>query len=376
MFSFFRKMAAQLVTLSQTVREIEASQTETNRSVRNVEVAQAEANGLLAARHQQLEQMLHIMGNRHTHLESLVAQGASSPSKLEALSPHLFRNFLPNDDAAVQKNLMATWRMQGTKTLGHAELMESGFRVFSQNDEDGLLLRLFTHIGHTNRYVIEIGSNCNGSDIGIPENLSANLIINHGWHGAVFELDPTECEKMRYFFARDHATKHFHWDRQGQNTYYSPLVVQQAVSPSNVNELLLQANKEPEPDLFIIDIDGGDYAVMQGLTAIRPRVIVVEFEKRFRERHSVVQFDRKNFSQRWQQSGTASLPAWQKLLEPRGYTLCAVGSCGFNAFFVRGDIAAGKLVPAQSGEVFDSHPIFSCINDDFWLSPDETWETI
>lgn len=331
---------------------------------------------VFAARHQQLEQMLHILGERHSHLESLVAQAVSSPLKLQSLSPHFFRNYLPNDDAAVQKNLIATWRLQDCKTLGHAELVESGFRVFSQNDEDGLLLRLFTHIGYTNRYVIEIGSNCNGSDIGIPENLSANLIINHAWHGAVFEMDAVECEKMRYFFARDHSTKHFHWERDGKNTYFSPLIIQYAVSASNINELLLEVNSETEPDLMILDIDGGDYAVLEGLTAVRPRVIVVEFEKRFRERHSVVQFDRKNFSERWQQSGSVSLPAWQKLLEPRGYQLITVGSCGFNAFFVRADVAQNKLIPVDPFDIFRSHPVFSRMKEYFWLSPDDTWTAV
>lgn len=331
---------------------------------------------VFAARHQQLEQMLHILGERHSHLESLVAQATSSPLKLESLSPHFFRNYLPNDDSAVQKNLIATWQLRDFKTLGHSELVECGFRVFSQNDEDGVLLRLFTHIGYTNRYVIEIGSNCNGSNIGIPENLSANLIINHAWHGAIFEMDPVECEKMRYFFARDHSTRHFHWERDGKNTYFSPLIIQQAVSASNINELLLKANSEIEPDLMILDIDGGDYAVLNGLTAVRPRVIVVEFEKRFRERHSVVQFDRTNFSQRWQQSGTVSLPAWQKLLEARGYILAAVGSCGYNAFFVKSEVAAKKLIPTTAHQVFTSHPVFCGMPEEFWLAPDETWSTV
>jgi hypothetical protein len=140
--------------------------------------------------------------------------------------------------------------------------------------------------------------------------------------------------------------------------------------------LLLKANAQPEPDLMILDIDGGDYAVMQSLTAIKPRVIVVEFEKRFRHEHSVFQKNRNEFSQRWQQSGTVSLPAWQKLLEPRGYVLATVGSCGYNAFFVRTDVAAGKLTPTKPQQIFESHPVFSSMPEDFWLTPDTTWSTI
>jgi hypothetical protein len=346
----------------------------------HIEALLAEAARVQAERQQHLEAMLveaaRLQTDRQLHIEALLAQKFLTPTAMATLNPHFHRNFLPNDDSAVQKNLIATWRLRAPGMLGHSELVESGFRVFSQNDEDGILLRLFTHIGHTNRYVIEIGSNCSGSDVGIPENLSANLIINHGWHGAVFEMDPTECDKMRYFFARDHATRHFHWTQGGDKTYFSPLIIQQAVSPANINEVLIEANNEPEPDLMIIDIDGGDFAVMQSLHAVKPRVLVVEFEKRFRERYSVVQSDRANFSQRWQQSGAASLPAWEKLLGAGGYNLCAVGACGFNAFFVRSDIAAGKLSPLTAAETFDNHPIFSRLGEDFWLTPDETWQEV
>ena len=323
-----------------------------------------------------LPEAVRLLVERQQHIEAMLAQKFLTPAEMAGFNPHFSRNFLPNDDSAVQKNLIATWRLGATDILGHSELVTSGFRVFSQNDEDGILLRIFTHIGHTNRYVIEIGSNCSGSDVGIPENLSANLIVNHGWHGSVFEMDPTECDRMRFFFAREHSTRHFHWVRAGESTYFSPLIIQQAVSPKNINQVLIEANNEPEPDLMIIDIDGGDYAVMKNLETVKPRVLVVEFEKRFRERYSVVQADNANFSQRWAQSGAASLPAWEKLMGARGYTLCAVGSCGFNAFFVRSDVAAGKLSQLTATEAFNGHPIFSRLSEDFWLTPDETWQPV
>ena len=313
---------------------------------------------------------------RLRQLEEALIHKRLTPAEMVAMSPHFQRNFLSNDDSAIQKNLVATWRLDPVVQLSAAELAGSGFRVFSQNDEDGVLLRLFTHVGHTNRQVLEIGSNCAGSDVGIPENLSANLIVNHGWHGMVLEMDGTECETMRYFFAREHATRHYHWERDGENTYFSPHILQRMVTPLNINALLAETGSDAEPDLMIIDIDGGDYPVIQAMHVIRPRVLVVEFEKRFRDRHSVVQFDREAFSKRWQQSGAASLPAWEKLLERRGYVMCAIGACGFNAFFVRADVAHGKLKPLAMTDAFDAHPIFSSIPDQFWMEPDESWHPV
>ena len=336
----------------------------------------------------QTEQLAHISALLHAQSLELTQLGSHlkcmeerwergfSTNQLAMLTPRLRRNVLPNDDAAIQKHLMATWRAGSASVLTYKDLLESGFRVFSQNDEDGILLRIFSHIGTTNQYVIEIGSNCSGSDLGIPENLSTNLIVNHGWHGAIFEIDQTECDRTRYFFARDYATKHFHVTTHGQHGYFSPLIIQQAISPENIDQVLRDAHNEPEPDLMVIDIDGGDYAVMLSMSAVRPRVLVIEFEKRFRDKYSVVQLDSTQFSRKWAQSGAASLPAWQKLLTSQGYILCAIGSSGFNAFFVRSDIATRKFSPLTSGAAFDTHPILSKVPEDFWLSPDETWQTV
>ncbi|MBU1344809.1 MAG: FkbM family methyltransferase, partial [Proteobacteria bacterium] len=300
----------------------------------------------------------------------------SSSNHLAKLSHRMKRNFLPNDDAAIQKTLMAIWRAESASVIGYKELLKSGFRVFSQNDEDGIILRIFSHIGYTNQYVIEIGSNCSDSDIGLPENMSTNLIANHGWHGAIFEIDQTECDKLRYFFARDFATKHFHMTKNGEHGYFSPLIVQHEISPENIDQALQNVNDEPEPDLMVIDIDGGEYSVMHSMSAVRPRVLVVEFEKRFKDTYSVVQFDSAAFSKKWPQSGTVSLSAWEKLLSRKDYSLCAIGSSGFNAFFVRSDIATDKFLPLTSGAAFDNHPILSKVPEDFWLSPDDSWEAV
>ena len=65
-----------------------------------------------------------------------------------------------------------------------------------------------------------------------------------------------------------------------------------------------------------------------------------------------------------------------QLLGERGYTLCAVSGTGYNAFFVRSDVAAGKFVPLTAAEAFDRHPIFSCVDAAVWLEPDDSWEAV
>jgi hypothetical protein len=297
-------------------------------------------------------------------------------SDLAKLSDRLRRNFLPNDSALMQKLIMLTWQSQSGLKIGYQALLAAGFRVFSQSDEDGILLRIFSQIGVTNQFVLEIGSNCSDSDIGVPENLSTNLIVNHGWHGVVFEIDPVECERTRYFFARDFSTKHFHAVLKDEHTYFSPLIVQKEINPNNINQVLAEVNTPAAPDLMIIDIDGGDFDIISNLTEVRPRVLVVEFEKRFGGGYSVVQSDKSHFSKKWPQSGAASLSAWEKLLMRKGYSLCAIGTCGFNAFFVRSDVAEGKIDSLESTVAFKEHPILSKVSSDFWETPDETWVNV
>jgi hypothetical protein len=53
-------------------------------------------------------------------------------------------------------------------------ISETGYRVFSQFEEDGLLLFIFSIIGMDNKVFVEIGS-----DDGINSN-SANLYFNFG----------------------------------------------------------------------------------------------------------------------------------------------------------------------------------------------------
>jgi hypothetical protein len=292
---------------------------------------------------------------------------------LSDFNPQNTRNFLPNDSAALQINLMLSWRAVKDTEISFNEILDSGFRVFSQNDEDGILLRIFSHIETTNKYVVEIGSNCSGSDLGIPENMSTNLLVNHGWHGSIFEADELECSKMVYFFATHLSTRHFHYESDGINGYYSPQVIQGAIDHENINIKMKNARVPLEPDLMVVDIDGDDFSIVKALKGFSPRVLVVEFEKRFRDKSSVFQDKSENFSVKWAQSGSTSLAAWEWLLNQRDYSLCAVNTSGFNAFFVRTDVAEGKLNRSNAKEIFDRHPIFSNSPEDFWLEPDETW---
>src|SRR5262249_12933799 len=73
-------------------------------------------------------------------------------------------------------------------------ISDTGFKVFSQTDEDGVLWFLFSVIGTTNKACVEMcagdGTECN----------TANLILHHGWHGLLFDGAPASVEKGRRFY--------------------------------------------------------------------------------------------------------------------------------------------------------------------------------
>ena len=67
------------------------------------------------------------------------------------------------------------------------------FRCHSQNGEDGILLYIFALLGTTNRKVVEI---CAGDGI---ECNAANLLVNHGWNGLLFDGDDEQIARGRAF---------------------------------------------------------------------------------------------------------------------------------------------------------------------------------
>src|SRR5690242_15644776 len=74
---------------------------------------------------------------------------------------------------AALRTLEMQWREQAQR--GRLPLERCGLRVFSQFEEDGLLLAIFAAIGVTNRVFVDLGA----SD-GVNSNC-ANLAVNDGW---------------------------------------------------------------------------------------------------------------------------------------------------------------------------------------------------
>lgn len=139
-------------------------------------------------------------------------------------------------------------------------LRHVGFKAFSQTDEDGLLLYIFSIIGSESKKSVEI---CAGNGM---ECNTANLIINHGWHGLLVDGNEALVKCGIEFY------------KSNPHTYVYPPFVHSWITRDNVNEVIARNGFEGEIGLLSIDMDGVDYWIWDAIHCIEPRVVVVEYQ--------------------------------------------------------------------------------------------------
>lgn len=217
--------------------------------------------------------------------------------------------------------------------------------IYSQNGEDGLLRHLFSLLGVTNKTFVEFGvedgKECN----------AANLLLNNGWNGLLIDGSPENVDGGRSYY-----------DRLLGGRKEDLKFLQAFVTAENINQLISSQNITGEIDLLSIDIDGNDYWVWNSICSIQPRVVVIEYNASLGcESYQTIQYDSKFV---WA-SGIlpdlfytgASLQLLNELAREKGYILVGCDSCGVNAFFVRKDIAEGKIAEVSVKECFRPHAV-------------------
>lgn len=216
-------------------------------------------------------------------------------------------------------------RMTGECSL--EEFRSREFRNHSQNGEDGLLWYIFSRVGITNRRVVEV---CAGD--GVQCN-AANLIINDGWDGLLFDGDATLVARGNDYYKRHVNTRHC-----------PPLLQEAWITRSTVNDLIETAGFGGEIDLLSLDLDGVDYWIWDALDVVRPRVVLVEVQVIWgMDRCCTVPYADDFCSPLIGGYGVysgASLPAFVKLGERKGYRLIGCEKLGYNAFFLRNDVGS------------------------------------
>lgn len=218
------------------------------------------------------------------------------------------------------------------------------FKVHSKHGCDGMLLHIFSRIGVINYTFVEMGiqdgTECN----------TANLAINFGWKGLLIDAESN-------------------WVKLAQQYYNNVLgsmranvrVVECFVTAESINPLLTENKIPGEIDLLSIDIDSNDYWVWKSITAIRPRVVVIEYNATYGASRSVTikydpEFHYKNTARENPLYFGVSLTALTKLGKEKGYVLVACDTHGHDAYFVRSDAAEGKFIALSPEEAFYPNP--------------------
>jgi hypothetical protein len=202
-------------------------------------------------------------------------------------------------------------------------LERHGFKMYSQNDEDGIIQEIFHRIGLRSRTFVEFGV---GNGL---ENNTLKLLVE-GWRGLWIDGSKRSVWEINSKFRDVIANGRLH-------------VKCAFITRDNVNTLVERDCGE-EIDLLSIDIDGNDIYILESINVIKPRVIVVEYNAKFPPPMSIAQ--RYNPDHRW--TGTdyfgSSLEAITKVAARKGYSLVSCGIVGVNAFFVREDLVGDKFM--------------------------------
>ncbi len=191
------------------------------------------------------------------------------------------------------------------------DLSKLGHKVYSQNEEDGIIQGIFNLVGTDSKYYVEFGAaeGHRGSN-------TKFLREYFGWNGLLLDI-----------------------------AYSSPLLNlhKEKVSAENINALFEKYNVPKNLDLLSIDIDGNDFYVWQAIDPeYRPRLIVIEYNAtHLPHEDKIIVYDPDHAWDGTNYYG-ASMLAMYRLGKAKGYSLVAIDNNCMNLFFVRDDLLEGR----------------------------------
>ncbi len=204
-----------------------------------------------------------------------------------------------------------------------------GFKVYSQNDEDGIIQEIFNRIGTTSKTFVEFGV---GNGL---ENNTVTLLLQ-GWSGLWIESNEQHVSSI-------------------QSKFHDPIRNSRLrlklafIDRDNINDLIGEYFIG-EIDLLSIDIDGNDIHIFESLERVKPRVVILEYNAKFPPPISVAQRYDPAFKWRGTDYMGASLQAITQVAITKGYSLVGCSLAGVNAFFVREDLSDEKFAAPFTAE--------------------------
>ncbi len=227
--------------------------------------------------------------------------------------------------------LHAALNNQFTNTF---DLNDVEFKAYSQFGDDGIIQYLIKHANIDSHKFIEFGVQ------DYAESNTRFLLLNKAWKGLIIDGDKQAMQNVR--------DKDYYWRN-------SLVAVGEFITKENINQLFIENGFSGEIGILSIDLDGNDYWIWESIHAVTPQLVIVEYNSLFGAEHAVTipyipDFDRKSAHFSYQYWG-ASLAAFERLADRKGYSLIYCNANGNNAYFLRND-KLGKFTKKASSEVF------------------------
>lgn len=211
------------------------------------------------------------------------------------------------------------WRTRAKTGQTLPDRLGGGARIFSQFEEDGLLIYLDAVLELENKIFVDVGS-ANG----INSNC-ANLALNMGWHGLFIDGNSISIAQGRKYY-----------ESHPDTMLFPPVFVEAFITRENINDLISNAGFSGPIGIMSIDIDGNDYWVWEALNIVDPAVVLIETNILFGMRNIVVPYDPKHiYPGKHPDYFSASPFAMVKLAHRKGYRLVGANRYGFNLIFVK-----------------------------------------
>ena len=222
-----------------------------------------------------------------------------------------------------------------------------GLKVFSNMEEDGIILWLIASLNIEKGVFLDIGSNdCINSNC-------ANLVFNFDWEGVFIDAD----KKLLKIGDRNYRLF-------GKTKNLNLKFVQHFLSPENINDVITQQIWTNEIDFMSIDIDGNDFYIWQALTCVKPKIVMIENKIEYGWHDIAVPADALRFkSFEW----GASPFTLTKLAMEKGYTLVAANKKGFNIFFLRNDLMKENVPALQLEDLLNDPEIKKDFYDQHYM---------
>lgn len=257
------------------------------------------------------------------------------------------------------------WEKQTEEHLKDPVFLESyGYKVFSQNDEDGILQEIFERVGTETKRFVEFGVQ-NGLEC------NSHYLLYKGWNGLWLEGYRPFYEEIQEKFAGVLQSGALRTDCA-------------FITRENINELLEKNGMTGEIDLLSIDVDGNDYHIWKAVSVVRPRVVCIEYNGKFPpDCEWIMPYFHAH---QWQgnDNHSASLKSLEKLGRRLGYQLVGTNMTGVNAFFVRQELAGERFpLPATAENLYNApkyqqehvagHPSQFCLLGESIVSRRNNW---